>query len=152
MGKFLLKCGIPAVICINTMSKTTDVIIRIFQKIVYDKLLSGSTLQVAFDEAVNVCRQENDYELSVCCCSHEHSSDCKWYQYAHEFGFEKAHNLHSKVCSCNLELNQHKWTCTAIKEFNKYQISSRYHVPKFNSDGESSDEISESFDFDDNIS
>ena len=86
MGTFLVKLGIKAVICINAEFKLKDDFVDIFVKKLYDMLFDGNTIQMAFDEALNLCRDEL-VKPKVCCCAHKHSDECKWYQYALVYGF-----------------------------------------------------------------
>ena len=110
MGDFLLKCGISAVVCVNSQQKLKDEVVQAFQKQLYNQLFDGKALQDAFDEAVSLCR-ENDFKVTVCCCAHKHSDKCKWYKYALAHGFEEAHKLHTQTCKCDLAMNKHKWNC-----------------------------------------
>ena len=91
--------------------------VKLFQKKLYDNLLKGSSIQNAFTCALNLCIDDKEHSLNVCCCAHDHSVDCDWYKYALKYGFDLAHELHSKKCHCNLALNKHKWDCSVIKEF-----------------------------------
>ena len=116
MGNFFLNLGVEAVVCVNTHHKTDDKKVEVFQKHFYKKIFEGMSVQGAFNEALNQSR-EHKSELKVCCCAHKHRSQCKWFKYALENGFKKAHRLHCQHCKCNLIMNKHKWNCQFFSSF-----------------------------------
>jgi hypothetical protein len=59
-------------------------------------------------------------DCKSCCCAHSHTDKCKWQKFANKFGYEKAHELHSGVCSCELRFNKHSTKCKVYLDFKKF--------------------------------
>jgi hypothetical protein len=78
----------------------------LFMRHFYMQLVSGRTVQKAFEEAQSTIRASST-NCKSCCCAHSHTKDCIWYKYARMYGYEKAHELHSDKgnCTCNLSGN-----------------------------------------------
>lgn len=110
IGNILFKCNIPIVISVNSSSQIADEICLIFSRHLYMQLLQGVSIKKAFLEAQRTCRA-SPVSCNSCCCAHSHTKQCKWQKYANKNGYDKAHDLHSGKCMCNLPLNKHKTNC-----------------------------------------
>jgi hypothetical protein len=84
-----------------------------------------------------------------CCCAHTHSSSCKWQKYATKFGYEKAHNLHSGKCNCNLSLNRHNTNCEVYQDFMTFLRE--YKDPEEVKQGGGLWDFDADFDFEENL-
>lgn len=116
IGEIFYQAGIPVVISVNQDSMIQNDVCILFMRHFYMQLMAGRTVKAAFDEAQATVRGSNT-NCKSCCCAHSHSNDCLWHKYAMENGYEKAHQLHSGNCSCNIKGNMHELNCTKLKEF-----------------------------------
>ena len=54
-----------------------------------------------------------------CCCNHKHREDCWWLKYREKYGAEKAHEMHSRPCTCNPTGVTHEAHCQRLLHFNE---------------------------------
>jgi len=57
--------------------------------------------------------------IDICCCSHDHTDDCRWHKYFLKYPI-KAHKLHSGKCKCEFANNEHKPDCLLLIEYMKF--------------------------------
>jgi len=66
-----------------------------------------------------------------CCCNHDHPKECLWFQYYNKHGPEKAHEIHSKNCTCASQNNvKHESYCAKLKHFNEFRNNKFGVAPK----------------------
>jgi len=97
VAKVFNEAGIPCVIAVQSELKIDDYIAQKFSENFYWQLFEGKSVGEAFRFAKAGAAGNDVY---TCCCAHSHDEDCNWYKLAKEEGFEKAHHLHTRTCTC----------------------------------------------------
>lgn len=123
-----LKLGVGCVIVVKGQLKINEDIAQEFSATFYRQLLSGKSIQQSWDESQRNMQVNHHNEMYTCCCGHEHTIDCNWYQLALEKGIEYAHHMHEATCSCpnskkHLHLFDCKWALGFENEFEPEQLT-----------------------------
>ncbi len=114
-GEAIWRAGVPSVISIvqaaedheNNESGDGE---SAFLRDLYGRLLSGETLESAFDHAKEVSKRAEP-NLRLCCCSHVHNEGCSWAERLVEDP-EETHAKHVPECGCvGCGGNIHSKTC-----------------------------------------
>jgi len=72
-----MNCGIPVVVAVNGEQGKVDAACDLFSEHFYKKLLQGTTVRKAFEEAEKLVQKSGNV-CNSCCCAHAHNSKCKW--------------------------------------------------------------------------
>ena len=127
LGKIFFESGVKNVICVQEMTKISDLGAQKFSQNFYEFLLQGDTIQDAFNKSKE-CFDDVTFnsELMECCCNHSHTNDCKFYAmknnekvcFHNEYHIlnKKYKMCKIKVCECKYnEYHIHDKKCKFIK-------------------------------------
>lgn len=71
-----MKC----LIVISSGHKISDDFATKFSELFYSELLTGSSVQQAFDKTMNYMKMSREKDCHTCCCGHDHKPWCRWMQ------------------------------------------------------------------------
>ena len=86
-------------------------------------MLNGESIGKSFKDAKEFTRINNENRnFEICCCSHDHTLDCKWLKYFDKHGFAAcemhSHKCKSKLCQADDKgIIQHSNSCPAFSKF-----------------------------------
>ena len=82
IGEIFRQAGIPIVICVNSESKISDEVCRVFSESFYNSLLSNQSILTSFQHAKDLVATKDSISCmkTVSCWDHEHDDDCLWYK------------------------------------------------------------------------
>jgi hypothetical protein len=99
----LQEQGIDSIITVNTICFNTDNLANNFLKFLYKMIFQGLSLRDSFNKASEYACEVKDMNKlrDICCCLHDHKSDCGWIRLVGKFGLEAVQFLlFSAIISC----------------------------------------------------
>jgi len=97
--KSLIEAGVPVVVSINASVQVLEKAAEKFNKEFLYYLLKGDSPKVAFENGQKVLASDNNTS-GICCCNHDHTSDCLWIKYKEKTNDYEAHKVHTANCRC----------------------------------------------------
>ena len=118
IAQVFIELKVRCVVVVKSKFKINEVYAQNISEKFYSNLLGGSTVQVAWNQAVLSMKNNCPEAINTCCCCHDHAEDCKWSKYLEENGPELAHDRHVPKCNCPRKFEHyHTYSCDWAYEF-----------------------------------